>query len=420
VSRALSDWLAFIERQHPQPIALGLERVTQVLERMQIRLPSPVFTVGGTNGKGSTCAMLESILRTAGYRTGLYTSPHLVDYNERVRIAGAEAADEELCHGFEAVEAARDAVPLTYFEFGTLAAFWVFHQSRIEAAVLEVGLGGRLDAVNAIDADCALLTSVGIDHVDYLGADRESIGREKAGIFRPYRPAVIAEPDPPHSVRGAVGNKLFLGQDFGFERQESQWSYWGPRGKRAGLAHPALRGGVQLRNAAAVLCALDALEIPVAMQEVRRGLADVALPGRFQVLPGRPQVILDVAHNLEAASNLADNLAASGFAPETIAVCGMLRDKDVAGVLRVLAPRITRWHFASLPGARGTTADDLERNLRIVDSTTVAERFPSPARALAAALERAEEGDKIVVFGSFLTVGEAMSWLKNNNKTSKR
>jgi dihydrofolate synthase/folylpolyglutamate synthase len=168
--------------------------------------------------------MLESILRAAGYRTGLYTSPHLVDYNERVRIAGAEAGDEELCEGFEAVAAARGAVPLTYFEFGTLAAFWVFCQTTIEAAVLEVGLGGRLDAVNAIDADCAILTSVGIDHVDYLGADRESIGREKAGIFRPYRPAVIAEPDPPHSVRGAVGNKLFLGQDFGFERQESQGS----------------------------------------------------------------------------------------------------------------------------------------------------------------------------------------------------
>jgi dihydrofolate synthase/folylpolyglutamate synthase len=420
LKRSLPEWLAFIEQQHPQPIALGLQRVTEVLARMQIRLQCPVFMVGGTNGKGSTCAMLESILRAAGYRTGLYTSPHLVDYNERVRIAGAEAGDEALCDGFEAVEAARGAVPLTYFEFGTLAAFWVFHESRIEAAVLEVGLGGRLDAVNAIDADCAILTSVGIDHVNYLGADRESIGREKAGIFRPYRAAVIAEPDPPHSVRGAVGNKLFLGQDFGFERQESQWSYWGPRGKRAGLAHPALRGSIQLRNAAAVLCALDVLELPVAMHEVRRGLAEVTLPGRFQVLPGRPQVILDVAHNVEAARNLADNLAASGFAPETIAVCGMLRDKDIAGVVRVLAPRITRWHLASLPGPRAASAQDLEKILRTAEASTQAEQFPSPGDALAAALERAEEGDKIVVFGSFLTVGEAMSWLKKNNKTSKR
>jgi dihydrofolate synthase/folylpolyglutamate synthase len=420
VKRSLAEWLAFIERQHAQPIALGLERVIQVRDRMKIDLPRPVITVGGTNGKGSTCAMLESILRAAGYRTGLYTSPHLVSYNERVRIAGAQAGDEVLCEGFEAVEAARGDVSLTYFEFGTLAALWAFQKSRIEAAILEVGLGGRLDAVNAMDADCAILTSVGIDHVDYLGADRESIGREKAGIFRPYRPAVIAEPDPPHSVRGAVGNKLFLGKDFGFERQEGQWAYWGPRGRRAGLAHPALRGAIQLRNAAAVLCALDALELPVAMQEVRRGLAEVTLAGRFQVLPGRPQVILDVAHNVEAARNLADNLGASGFAPETIAVCGMLRDKDVAGVLRALAPRVTRWHLASLAGPRAASAQDLERNLRAVEPRTPAEKFPSPADALAAALERAEEGDKIVVFGSFLTVGEAMSWLKNNNKTSKR
>jgi dihydrofolate synthase/folylpolyglutamate synthase len=420
VKRSLAEWLAFIERQHAQPISLGLERVIRVRDRMKIDLPRPVITVGGTNGKGSTCAMLESILRAAGYRTGLYTSPHLVSYNERVRIAGAEAGDDALCEGFEAVELARGDVSLTYFEFGTLAALWAFQKSRIEAAILEVGLGGRLDAVNAVDADCAILTSVAIDHVDYLGADRESIGREKAGIFRPYRPAVIAEPDPPHSVRGAVGNKLFLGKDFGFERQEGQWAYWGPRGRRAGLAHPALRGAIQLRNAAAVLCALDALELPVAMQEVRRGLAEVTLAGRFQVLPGRPQVILDVAHNVEAAGNLADNLGASGFAPETIAVCGMLRDKDVAGVLRVLAPRVTRWHLASLPGPRAASAQDLERNLRAVEPRTQAEKFPSPAAALAAALERAEEGDKIVVFGSFLTVGEAMSWLKNNNKTSKR
>jgi dihydrofolate synthase/folylpolyglutamate synthase len=420
VKRTLGEWLAFIEQQHPQPIALGLERVQQLLARMQLRLPSPVITVAGTNGKGSTCAMLESILGASGRRTGLYTSPHLLRYSERVRIAGAEASDDALCLGFEAVEHARDGMPLTYFEFGTLAALHVFSRADLEVLIREVGLGGRLDAVNAVDTDCAVLTSVGIDHIDYLGADRESIGREKAGIFRPYRPAVVAEPDPPHSVLGAVGNKLFFGREFGYQRQENQWTYWGPRGRRPGLAHPALRGGIQLRNAAAVLCALDALELPVAMQEIRRGLAEVTLPGRFQVLPGRPQVILDVAHNVEAARNLAGNLAASGFAPETIAVCGMLRDKDIAGVLRALAPRVTRWHFASLPGPRAASADDLERNLRSFDPGVPAAKFPAPAAALAAARERAEEGDKIVVFGSFLTVGEAMAWLQNNNKTSKR
>ena len=415
MKRSLGEWLAFIEQQHPQPTALGLERVQQVLSRMQLQLPSPVITVGGTNGKGSTCAMLESILRSAGYRTGLYTSPHLVSYNERVRIAGVDAGDDALCAGFEAVEQVREGVALTYFEFGTLAAFHAFSNAALDALILEVGLGGRLDAVNAVDPDCAILTSVGIDHVDYLGPDRESIGREKAGIFRPYRPAVIAEPDPPHAVRGAVGNKLYLGKDFGYELQGGQWAYWGAKGKRAGLAHPALRGGIQLRNAAAVLCALDALELPVAMQEIRRGLAEVTLAGRFQVLPGRPQVILDVAHNVEAARNLADNLADSGFAPETIAVCGMLRDKDIAGVLHALAPRITRWHLASLEGPRAASADDLAHHLE-----GPVFKHESPRAALAAALERAGEGDKIVVFGSFFTVGEAMSWLKKNNKTSKR
>jgi dihydrofolate synthase/folylpolyglutamate synthase len=420
VKRTLAEWLAFIERQHPQSIALGLERVKQVWERMQLRLPSPVITVGGTNGKGSTCAMLESILDASGRRTGLYTSPHLVSYNERVRVAGAEASDDALCIGFEAVEDARKGVPLTYFEYGTLGALQAFSRADLDVLILEVGLGGRLDAVNVIDADCAILTSVDIDHVDYLGPDRESIGREKAGIFRPYRPAVIAEPHPPHSVLGAVGSKLVFGQDFGFERQDGQWTYWGPRGRRAGLAHPALRGAIQLRNASAVLCALDALELPVAAQEIRRGLAEVTLAGRFQVLPGRPQVILDVAHNVEAAKVLAENLFVSGYAKETIAVCGMLRNKDIAGVLRALAPRVTRWHFASLAGPRGASAEDLEHHLRSVDASAPAQKFPAPAAALAAARERAGEGDKIVVFGSFLTVGEAMAWLKNNNKTSKR
>lgn len=411
--RTLEDWLSFIERQHPNSIALGLERVAAVFKRMQIRLQCPVVTVGGTNGKGSTCAMLESILRAAGHRTGLYTSPHLLRYNERVRVAGIEVEDAALVAGFEAVEKARGDTPLTYFEYGTLAALWLFRD--VEVAVLEVGLGGRLDAVNVLDASCAVLTSVDIDHVDYLGPDRESIGREKAGIFREGRPAVIAEPKPPRSVLEAPGTKLLFGRDFGFSAASNQWSYWGPRGKRAGLAYPALRGNLQIRNAAAALCALDALEFPITMQDVRRGLAEVTLPARFQVVPGRPQVILDVAHNVEAARTLAENLAASGFAPETIAVCGMLRDKDMGGVLGALAPRVTRWHFASLSGPRAASAAEL----RAAAPSLTGECFASPSAAFAAALERAQEGDKIVVFGSFLTVGEVMGWLKNN-KTSKR
>jgi dihydrofolate synthase/folylpolyglutamate synthase len=394
--KTLAQWLEFIERQHPKSIALGLQRVAAVFARMRIELKAPVITVGGTNGKGSTCAMLESILRAGGYRTGLYTSPHLVQYSERVRVAGVEATDELLAASFEAVEAARADTPLTYFEYGTLGALWIFARADVEALVLEVGLGGRLDAVNIVDADCAILTSVGIDHVDYLGPDRESIGREKAGIFRARRPAVIAEPDAPRSVLDAPGDKLLIGRDFGYVDQQSQWSYWGTAGKRGGLAHPALR-------------------LPLGMQDVRRGLAEVELPARFQVLPGKPQIILDVAHNPQAAQVLADNLASSGFSPETIAVCGMLRDKDIAGVLRTLQDeraRITRWHLASLRGARGASAEELAQFVK-------GECFASPAEAFAAALGRAGENDKIVVFGSFLTVGEVLGWLKNN-KTSKR
>ena len=247
-------------------------------------------------------------------------------------------------------------------------------------------------------------------------------GGRRPASSAPHRPAVIAEPDPPHSVRGAVGNKLFLGQDFGFERQESQWSYWGPRGKRAGLAHPALRGGIQLRNAAAVLCALDALRAAGGdAGGAARPCRGRRCPARFQVLPGRPQVILDVAHNVEAARNLADNLAASGFAPETIAVCGMLRDKDIAGVLRVLAPRITRWHLASLPGPRAASAQDLARNLAALRARHASGKISlRPAMRSPRRWSARSESDKIVVFGSFLTVGEAMAWLKKNNKTSKR
>ena len=412
--KSLADWLGYIERQHPKSIALGLERVSIVLDAMGVTLSCPVITVGGTNGKGSTCAMIEAIGRAAGYRTGLYTSPHLVRYNERVRIAGAEAGDDALCEAFAAVEAGRGDAPLTYFEFGTLGALWLFARERIELAVLEVGLGGRLDAVNVIDPSCAVLTSVGIDHVDYLGGTREEIGREKAGIFRPGRPAVVSEPDPPQTIYEVKQDVLLINRDFGYIDEGSQWAYWGPGGKRAGLAYPALRGKAQLRNASAALCALYSLQLPVAMQDVRRGLAEVTLPGRFQVLPGQPQVILDVAHNAQAAAVLERNLADSGFARKVFAVCGMLRDKDIGAVLRTLAPRITRWHLASLPGPRGASAAELAAHV----SGNVHE-FPTPTDAFAAAKGLAREGDKIVVFGSFLTVSEVIAWL-NNNKTSKR
>ncbi|MGQ0511445.1 MAG: bifunctional tetrahydrofolate synthase/dihydrofolate synthase [Betaproteobacteria bacterium] len=414
-ARSLGDWLHYVERQHPRSIALGLDRVEAVRRNMGLASDCPVIVVGGTNGKGSTCAMLEAILRAAGYRTGLYSSPHLLRYNERVRVAGAEATDEALAEGFAAVEAARSDIALTYFEFGTLAAAWLFAREKPDALVLEVGLGGRLDAVNVFDADCAVLTSIGIDHVDYLGGTREAIGREKAGIFRAGRPAVVADPHPPQSVldaAAAAGARLLLiGRDFRYHAEGAQWAFESPEGRRMTLAHPALRGAMQLRNASAALAALETLRerLPVAMQDVRRGLAEVTLPGRFQVLPGRPQVVLDVAHNPEAAGVLAENLGASGFSPETIAVLGMLRDKDIEGVLRAMAGRITRWHFATLGAPRGADADALERALRAAGVAAPAVRHRSVAEAVAAARGEAGESDKIVVFGSFLTVAEAMA-----------
>ncbi len=370
--------------------------------------------------------MLENVLRCAGYRTGLYTSPHLLRYNERVRIDSRAADDASLCSAFEAVEAARGDTTLTYFEYGTLAAAWLFAREPLDAWILEVGLGGRLDAVNAFDADCAVLTSIDLDHMEYLGSTREMIGREKAGIFRSGRPAVVADANPPQSVHDAAiatGAQLLLGgRDFGFTADSAQWVYWGPGGKRPALAYPALRGPIQLVNAAATIAALDTLRdrLPVSMQDIRRGLAEVEVAGRFQMLPGRPSVILDVAHNPQAARNLAANLLDSGFAPETHAVFGALRDKDIAGIVRALAKRITRWHLATLPGPRASTAAELAGVLQSEGIKAPFEMHDSPAQAFKAARIQAGETDKIAVFGSFLTVAAVMQHLSRNGTPGNR
>jgi dihydrofolate synthase/folylpolyglutamate synthase len=415
--RTLAQWLEFIGRQHPDAIALGLERVRAVHRRLGLTLSCPVITVAGTNGKGSTCAMLEAVLSAAGRKVGLYTSPHLLRYHERVRIGGREALDAELSAGFAAVEAAREGEPLTYFEYGTLAALWVFDRAQTDVLVLEVGLGGRLDAVNVVDADCAVITSVDVDHVEYLGPTREQIGREKAGIFRRGRPAVVADPDPPASVLAAAAERgallLRIGREFDCRTHPGQWDFRGPRGSRVSLAYPALRGARQVRNAAAALAALDALypRVAVSMQDVRRGLAQAMVPGRFQVLPGRPQVILDVAHNPEAAKVLADNLGAAGFAPRTIAVFGVLKDKDIAGVARAVAPRVTAWELGSLAGARGASAAQVAQAMSQAGIAGPLAQHDSIAAAFTAARRRAGDDDKIVAFGSFLTVADVMQCL---------
>jgi dihydrofolate synthase/folylpolyglutamate synthase len=413
--QTLAQWLDHAERLHPRAIDMGLERVVRVRDALGLAFAGPVFTVGGTNGKGSTCALLESILRAEGYRVGVYSSPHILKYNERVRVEGVQASDERLARAFERVEAARGATPLTYFEFGTLAAWEIFATTPLDVLVLEVGLGGRLDAVNAFDSDCAVVTSIGIDHVDYLGATREGIALEKAGIFRPGRPAICGDPDPPATLVGrarSIGADLqIFGRDFTCEGGRNQWTFRGRRGVRHGLAPPALRGMRQLANASCALAALDALQerLPVSMQAVRQGLALVELPGRFQVLPGRPAVVLDVAHNPQAAETLAQNLSEMGFFPETWAVIGMLKDKDIEGVCRALKGRVTRWHAASLAGPRAASADDVAGAIGRSGAGGAVSRFDSPREAYLQAVGMAGENDRIAVFGSFLTVAEVMA-----------
>jgi dihydrofolate synthase/folylpolyglutamate synthase len=395
---------------------MGLDRVADVRGRMDATLGCPVFIVTGTNGKGSTCALLESMLVAAGYRTGLYTSPHLSSYNERVRIDGSPASDEALVAAFNAVEDARGDVPLTYFEHGTLAAFWLFARADLAAAVLEVGLGGRLDAVNVVDADVAIVTSVDLDHMDYLGPTREDIGREKAGIFRAGRPVVCGEPNPPAALLAharVLGAPLSLiGRDYGFTTGDGQWDYWGPGVKRHGLPHPALRGAIQLVNAATAITALDLLHdrLHVSAGALRTGLVSVELAGRFQVLPGRPTIVLDVAHNPHAARVFAAALGTMGFHPRTIAVFGMLADKDIGGVVAAMIPRVDRWHVATLPPPRGASAAAVRDALAAAGVASADVRtFDDVASAYRAARGDADEADRIAVFGSFLTVAAALA-----------
>lgn len=407
-----------IERLHHRPIDLTLDRVRRVAERLDLGFDGPVFVVGGTNGKGSTCAMLDSILRAAGYRVGLYTSPHLLRFNERVKIDGIEVKDALLIEQFEAVEAARGDTSLTYFEFTTLAALRLFAHTPLDALVLEVGLGGRLDAVNIVDADCSIVTSIALDHTDYLGPTREHIGFEKAHIYRGGRPAICCDPEPPASlidVATQLGADLWLfGRDFNYAGDRQQWAYGGRTQRRSGLPYPALRGANQLLNASGALAALEALaqRLPVSQQAVRHGLLTVDIAGRFQVLPGRPAVILDVAHNPHAAAVTASNLDAMGFYPRTHAVFGMLRDKDVDGVIAKVFDRIDRWHLAPTPGERGSSASTLAERLRAAgDARGVDVEFEiygSVEEAYRGALGAASVDARILAFGSFFTVAGAM------------
>ena len=411
--KTLSEWLAHCEQLHPQAIEMGLDRVRQVAQRMNLALNAPVITVAGTNGKGSTCAMLEAIYLQAGYKTGVYTSPHLVDFEERCRLVGESPQAEAFAEAFACVEQARQDTSLTYFEFSTLAIFKMMADAALDVVILEVGLGGRLDAVNVMDADCAIITSIDLDHTALLGTDRDSIGLEKAGIMRAGKPVVISDPVPPDSVvqhANALGADVWLlGKDFNFSGDQLQWS-WAGRGRRySGLAYPALRGANQLLNASGVLAALEVMrpQLPVTAQAIRNGLAMVELAGRFQIVPGEPVLVLDVAHNPHSVAALAANLDAMGFYPTTHAVLGAMADKDLESMLKKLLPLVDAWYFTDLPLPRASSAQQLADQWTAINTrkdvhTSVHE---TPQKALDAAILAANPTDRILVFGSFYTVG---------------
>ncbi len=419
--QTLPAWLAYCEQQHPKTIDMGLARVSQVAARMGLKFNCPVITVAGTNGKGSTCAMLESILGQAGYKTGVYTSPHLVRFEERLRLRGDVVNASELVAAFARLAGTlatiEPEISLTYFELTTLAILDVMARSDLDVVILEVGLGGRLDAVNIIDADCAIITSIDLDHTELLGHTREAIGFEKAGIMRAGRPVVVSDPMPPQSVidhAQQTGAVLWrFGVDFNLQGDKQQWGWAAGAaqgGRRySGLAYPALRGANQLINAAGVLAALTALRgsLPVTAQAVRNGLAFVELPGRFQVMAGQPSLVLDVAHNPHAVAALAANLDAMGFFPTTHAVFGAMADKDLASMFVKMNPLVERWYFTDLPTARAESAANLQacwqaQNKRKEARTAT---FLDPCAALRAAQAAADPADRIVVFGSFYTVG---------------
>jgi dihydrofolate synthase/folylpolyglutamate synthase len=412
----LAAWLAWQQGAHPVEIDPGLARVGEAWRRLGLAFPATVLTVGGTNGKGSVTAYLDAILTAAGYETGLFTSPHLMRYNERIRVHGREVTDDALLAAFAEIDAARGDLSLTFFEWNTLAALLVFVRARVDVAVLEVGMGGRLDAVNILDADAAAIVSVGIDHREYLGDTIEAIGAEKAGIFRAGKPAIFGGRTMPRSVASQaakLGARLRrIGTDFDFVERADGWDYVGLGSRRRELPLPALAGASQLGNAAVAVAMLEATEPKLLVPDaaVSAGLAKAALPGRFQVIAGEPEWILDVAHNAQAAQSLAASLAARPGRGRTIAVCGILGDKDVEAIVAALAPQVGRWISVGLEGPRALAPAELARRIERAGGGSVL-AAADVAAGMAAARSEARPGDRVVAFGSFLTVGPALSWL---------
>lgn len=402
----LATWLSYLENLHSKTIDLGLARVSLVAGQLDVLQPAPfVFTVAGTNGKGTTCRTLETILMAAGYTVGVYSSPHLVRYTERVRVQGAELAESAHTASFAAIERARGETSLTYFEYGTLSALWLFKQAKVDVVILEVGLGGRLDATNIVDANVAVVTSIALDHTDWLGPDRESIGREKAGVFRGGRPAIVGEPEMPHTIAEVAKEKgALLRQrdvDWRYTVDANGWTFSDAQGELRDLPLP----NVPQPNAATALAALRASGLAVSEQAIRDGIANAILPGRFQTIQTEPRVILDVAHNPHAASYLAGRLKSLPKTGRVRAVIGMLHDKDIAGTLACLEEVVDDWYCAPLEGPRGATAEQLREHLR----TGIV--FASVAQAWCAAMTDATPEDTVLVCGSFHTVAHVMEEL---------
>jgi dihydrofolate synthase/folylpolyglutamate synthase len=419
--KTLDQWLPWLETLSPREIVLGLERVQLVLGRLDLPRPALVINVAGTNGKGSSAAMLEALLSQGGMKTGCYSSPHISRYNERTRIGGQAASDELILRSLQSVEEVRGDVPLTFFEFGTLATLVAFSSSAADAWILEVGLGGRLDAVNAVEPDASLITNVSLDHCAWLGNDIESIAREKAGVMRSATPAIFGStelPDAMQTTAAALGAGLRVaGQDFSYaedSEHQQEWSWQGKRLRINGLSHPAMPGVAQLQNASAVLATLEALQLDhlLTPERINAALTAVVLAGRFQVIEQQCRWILDVAHNPAAATVLANLLARQNIDGNITAIVGMLTDKDVGGVVGPLCGRVDNWIAVTVEGARAETATNL--------AAQVADVCGKPCRiaknmsaALSAAAECAGQHDAVLVFGSFYLVGPALDWLQN-------
>ena len=417
--QTLNEWLSWQEQLHPKEIDLGLERVAAVWRRMHPEgINCPVISVAGTNGKGSSVALLDAILRAAGYRVGSYTSPHFLRYNERICIDNKEVADQALCESFERIDRMRDNLRLTYFEFSTLAALDLFIKSELDVVILEVGLGGRLDAVNIVDADAVLITTIAMDHMDWLGDDLQQIGREKAGIMRTGRPAVVADNDPPQSVidfTDEIGARLYLsGRDFQHRDENTSWYWQSAAQNYDSLPQSALTGQFQQQNAAAVVMILTTLQerLPVSEEAIRNGLRQVELVGRFQRIQNRVPLLLDVAHNPQAARALRQNLEAETCRGPTYAVFSMLADKEIELVVETMLPVVDRWFLAPLNTSRSIPVDQVAE---IIEHSVPSEKissFNTIATALDAAQSQLLPGGRVVIFGSFFTVAEALSHLR--------